>query len=96
MTHGRRCAVRLGNRAWVDQAACRDEDPEMFFRVDGERPESWHARLAEAKDVCMVCEVRATCLEDALAKPEKHGVFGGLDEEERKLELKRRARLAAA
>ncbi|MBN9325765.1 MAG: WhiB family transcriptional regulator, partial [Cellulomonas sp.] len=43
----------------------------------------------EAKKVCTQCEVRAECLEYALANDERFGIWGGLSERERR-KLKRR------
>ena len=73
-----RQAARLGQRpAWHDLARCAETDPEMFFPEKGEstRP---------AKRVCAGCEVRAECLQDALDRGERFGVWGGLSERERR------------
>ena len=74
-----RQAARLGQRpAWHDLARCAETDPEMFFPEKGEstRP---------AKRVCAGCEVRAECLQDALDRGERFGVWGGLSERERRV-----------
>ena len=44
----------------------------------------------DAKKVCVGCEVRAECLEYALANDERFGIWGGLSERERR-KLKKRA-----
>ncbi len=49
-------------------------------------------RLEAAKTACGRCRVQAPCLEYALSWPEKHGIWGGTSERERR-EL-RRARAA--
>ena len=82
--------------SWTSRAACRGMDTEMFFPADGERPPERDTREAKAKQVCARCPVRSECLEESLARPDKHGVFGGLNEQERKNELRRRSRRAAA
>ena len=43
----------------------------------------------DAKRICQGCEVRAECLEYALANDERFGLWGGLSERERR-KLKRR------
>ena len=74
---------------WRERAACRDEDPELFFPLSDKGP---GARQADqAKAVCARCPVRARCLEYALDNGLGHGVFGGLTETERR-GLRRRSR----
>jgi WhiB family redox-sensing transcriptional regulator len=76
--------------SWQDRAACRDMDV-LFFGPDGEpRPER-EIREAEAKKVCVSCPVRRQCLDYALGNSIKHGIWGGLDQEERARERRRRA-----
>jgi WhiB family transcriptional regulator, redox-sensing transcriptional regulator len=65
-----------GQQAWLDQAACRDSDPERFFPESGEQ-----TKAAEAKAICASCQVRDQCLELAVnaagGLDADHGVFGG-------------------
>jgi WhiB family redox-sensing transcriptional regulator len=72
---------------WRDWAACTAEDPELFFPVGSGRP--YGEQAAEAKRVCHRCPVIDECLEWALAVGEE-GIWGGLDDEERR-RLRRRA-----
>ena len=72
---------------WRDHAACRDEDPELFFPVGTSGPAL--RRIAEAKAVCWRCPVSSECLNWALASGQDAGVWGGLSEDERRA-LKRR------
>jgi WhiB family transcriptional regulator, redox-sensing transcriptional regulator len=77
--------------SWQDRAACTDMDM-LFFGRDGEpRPER-EIREAKARAVCASCPVRAQCLDYALRNSIKHGIWGGLDGEERARERRRRAR----
>jgi WhiB family transcriptional regulator, redox-sensing transcriptional regulator len=69
--------------AWQDRALCAQTDPEAFFPEKG-------GSTREAKRVCRSCEVRAECLEYALAHDERFGIWGGLSERERR-RLKRQA-----
>ena len=68
--------------SWRERAACRGEDPELFF------PASsvgfvYNAQVTRAKAVCNGCPVRAECLSEALASPQV-GIWGGLTENERR------------
>jgi WhiB family redox-sensing transcriptional regulator len=40
-----------------------------------------------AKRICLGCDVRATCLEDALEIRAPHGIWGGRTELERQAQL---------
>jgi WhiB family transcriptional regulator, redox-sensing transcriptional regulator len=67
---------------WRNRAACRNQDPELFFPVSDIGP---GARQAErAKAVCARCPVRARCLEHALENGLHHGIYGGTTESERR------------
>jgi len=71
------------DQAWQERALCAQTDPEAFFPEKG-------GSTREAKRICGGCEVRAECLEYALAHDERFGIWGGLSERERR-RLKRRA-----
>ena len=62
---------------WKDAALCAETDPEAFFPEKG-------GSTREAKKVCTSCEVRAECLDFALANDERFGIWGGLSERERR------------
>ena len=82
--------------SWQARAACRDADVRLFFGPDREQRPEREIREARAKAVCMACPVRAQCLDYALRNSVKHGLWGGLNEEERLRERRRRARRRAA
>jgi WhiB family transcriptional regulator, redox-sensing transcriptional regulator len=77
---------------WVQQARCRDEDPELFFPIGSTGPAA--VQVEAAKAVCMTCPVRLDCLEWALATAQDSGVWGGLSEEERRALRRARRREA--
>jgi WhiB family redox-sensing transcriptional regulator len=77
---------------WRHRAACRDEDPELFFPISEVGPAARQA--TEAKAVCARCPVREQCLRYALDNGLDHGVFGGTTERERRA-VTRRTRQAA-
>jgi WhiB family redox-sensing transcriptional regulator len=69
------CTPAAGPEDWQLEALCRQTDPEAFFPERGES-------AREAKRVCGLCEVRAECLDYALANDERFGIWGGLTERE--------------
>lgn len=71
---------------WMDQAACRGADADLWFPERGAHAEA-------AKATCAACPVRSDCLEYALANTERHGIWGGMTAKERRLELRRRSGL---
>ena len=70
-----RLAAQPGD--WRDSALCAQTDPEIFFPDKGES-------VTAAKRVCRSCGVRAECLQEALDRGERFGVWGGLSERERR------------
>jgi WhiB family transcriptional regulator, redox-sensing transcriptional regulator len=77
---------------WRHRAACRDEDPELFFPVGNVGPAL--LQIEDAKAVCRRCDVVDQCLQWALESGQDAGVWGGMSEDER-LGGKRRAKRAA-
>ncbi len=75
--------------AWRAKGACRGSDPMIFYP-----PSDDDALAAPAKAICAGCPVRQSCLEFALSTREKHGVWGGLTERERRRLLRQRRRSA--
>jgi WhiB family redox-sensing transcriptional regulator len=80
------------NPRWRFDAACRGADPAVFFAPNYfEKRREKAAREAIAKLVCRRCPVRQECLEYALETREPHGIWGGLNELERRQLLRERA-----
>ena len=69
--------------AWVIGAPCGQADPEAFFVDPG-------GNVDPAKAVCAGCDVEEMCREWAIARPQEHGVWGGMTENERSRERARR------
>ena len=67
---------------WRSRAACLAADPKLFFPV-GTTALAGEQAL-EAKAVCAGCPVRQECLDWALVTKQDHGIWGGLDEFERR------------
>jgi WhiB family redox-sensing transcriptional regulator len=76
------------NMSWRQQARCRGVDPGVFYPVSDEDEAS------EAKVICAECPVREPCLEYALTVREKHGVWGGRTERERRRLVRQRRKSA--
>lgn len=75
----------MNDTPWQEQAACRTEDPAIFFpEAAGARvpTHDWH--YAQAKAVSARCPVTAECLAFALSRNERFGCWGGTTPEERK------------
>ena len=71
-------------------------DAQLFFGPDGERPQEREMREAKGAAVCTHCPVRAQCVDYALRNSVKHGIWGGLNKEERARERRRRVRRPSA
>lgn len=70
---------------WANAAACRGAQREAFFPPNAlERREERLEREAVAKRICAGCSVSDLCLDLALRNHEIHGIWGGLNEEERR------------
>jgi WhiB family redox-sensing transcriptional regulator len=84
--------MRQGPESWQVKAACRGPQSAVFFPPShAERKEEKSAREGRAKSICGQCHVREDCLDYAIRIREPHGIWGGLNEVERKLVLDRRA-----
>lgn len=59
---------------WQARAACRGEDPELFFPLPAE-----DAKRARAKAICARCPVTVECMATANHQREKYGVWAGFE-----------------
>jgi len=78
---------------WIQRALCRDVDPDIFFPIGTTGPAL--EQVEQAKAICARCKVQAQCLEWSLATGQDSGVWGGMDEEERR-EIRRARRRETA
>ncbi|MEV7023235.1 WhiB family transcriptional regulator [Kitasatospora sp. NPDC093558] len=78
-------------------AACAGVDSDLFYPEPDEDDDAPADKWAErrAKMICAGCPVRTMCLELALERFEKHGIFGGLNARERANLHQRRLRATA-
>lgn len=74
--------------SWRESAACRGEDPNVFFQ----------SYYQPALSICARCDVRRECLEARLAEVLPNeldmGVWGGMTPAQRAAERRRRRRFA--
>jgi WhiB family redox-sensing transcriptional regulator len=70
---------------WQAKAACRGPQTSLFFPPSHfERKDDKELRESRAKAICATCPVKRSCLEYALRIKEPHGIWGGLNEVERR------------
>ena len=80
-------AIR-NDELWQIKAACRGPQAAVFFPPSYfERKDEKVERESRAKAICAQCAVREPCLDFALSIREPHGIWGGLNELERKILL---------
>lgn len=79
---------------WRNDAACRNEDPEMFFPMaPSDSTMSATSAASAAKSVCQRCPVVHDCLTWALDSGQRLGVWGGMSELERRTLMRQRREL---
>lgn len=77
---------------WQERAACKGPQAAVFFPPSHlERKDERDGRERRAKAICAVCPVRLPCLDYAIRIREPHGIWGGLNEVERKQIIAQRA-----
>lgn len=83
---------------WRDRAACLGVNPELFFPA-GSGDDSYHTtgndEINAVKKICRMCPVRAACLDEALARGERWGIWGGTTAAERRGTARVRTKVAA-
>ena len=85
-------ALRATTDSWQVRAACKGPQATAFFPpAHAERKDDKLQREQRAKAICKTCSVCSDCLEYALRIREPHGIWGGLNEAERKQLAERRA-----
>lgn len=79
---------------WRVFAKCTGDNAAYFFPPNHfERKPEKDGREGRARALCQVCRVRAECLEYALTVEEPHGIWGGLNELQRRRLVRSRGRL---
>ncbi|MGZ5307033.1 MAG: WhiB family transcriptional regulator [Actinomycetota bacterium] len=89
---GRDVVIDGWTSGWQLRAACRGEDSSFFYAPSYfEKRREKDAREAVAKAICRTCPVLDECREYSLEVREGHGIWGGLNEMERRALLRQRA-----
>ena len=68
---------------WMRRGACVGEDPTLFYPENRDQM----VRLEQeqrAKQICGSCAVRSVCLDYAVTFKQQYGIWGGLNEHERR------------
>ena len=80
--------TRQDTLSWRESAACRYLETDLFFPIGktGRAVEE----IQRAKEVCASCPVRPPCLAFALDTHQGYGIWGGYDEDERRVMLRQR------
>jgi WhiB family transcriptional regulator, redox-sensing transcriptional regulator len=77
--------VAVTRMSWELHAACRGSDAGLFMPPLGrESGDDRRMREHAAKNMCAQCPVRSECLDYALRVQEPIGIWGGLNEAERR------------
>ncbi|WP_424344539.1 WhiB family transcriptional regulator [Ilumatobacter sp.] len=77
---------RVDRDDWQSSAACAGEMGSVFYPpLRPERKAARASRERRAKAVCASCPVRVACLEQAVRRNERYGIWGGLTDKERRL-----------
>lgn len=74
---------------WRQLGNCRGISPALFYPERGEPTN-------QAKAICAACDVRVECLEWALTRGERYGIWGGMSERERRRVRRARRQQTAA
>jgi len=78
-------SAQVADTTWQMKAACRGPQAAVFFPPPQfERKDEKLEREARAKEICQTCAVKEPCLDYAVSIREPHGIWGGLNENERK------------
>lgn len=62
---------------WKDTAPCKGLS-KLFFPAHNERPEAHRKRVAKARELCMTCQHRTACDQQA-GRNDETGVWAGVE-----------------
>ncbi len=71
---------------WQDFALCAQTDPDIFFPEKG-------GSTTPATSVCSACSVRSQCLDYAISHDIRHGIWGGMSDNDRRRISRERRRM---
>jgi WhiB family transcriptional regulator, redox-sensing transcriptional regulator len=76
---------------WMEEAACKDADPDLFFPVSG----TTEPRNGEAVRICSRCPVWEECRRWGFETKDGFAILGGLTSNQRSRIVNKRKRAAA-
>ena len=92
---GAHVPATLAQPGWRGQAECRKAGSgkvaAFFAPAHFERKDEKDLREGQARALCAACPVQQACLEYSLVVQEPHGIWGGLNELERRRLIRKRA-----
>jgi WhiB family redox-sensing transcriptional regulator len=80
-------------RGWMDEAPCRGAT-DLFYPSEHLSNAMREDVENRAKQICSECEFASLCLQLAIERREKFGVWGGATEKERRTTIRREQRIA--
>ena len=83
--------IEQDNTEWMEDAACRDTDPNLFFPIGTTGPAV--EQIKNAKAICQQCIAQVACLDYAITNRIDDGIWGGASEEERRVIIRQRKNL---
>jgi len=70
---------------WQEHAVCTGDNAVLFYPpLAGERKKARNIRERRAKNLCAHCPVQQACLDHAIRHDERFGIWGGLNDSERR------------
>jgi len=78
----------MSDDKWKSEGVCAQTDPDAYFPEPG-------GSSRDAKQTCMVCEVRPQCLQYAIDTEQYWGVWGGVTQNELRRMIRARRATAA-
>ncbi|MFI6793634.1 WhiB family transcriptional regulator [Nonomuraea sp. NPDC050383] len=73
--------ARTNNGAWTQRAACRNEDPELWFPVSTSDDDP---QVRKAKAICRGCPALAACHTWVTFHPQKYGIWAATTPQQRR------------
>ncbi len=77
--------LKSADELWQERAACKGPQLALFYPPsDTERKVQRIGRERQAKAICKICPVSNECLDYSIRIQEPHGIWGGMNEVERR------------